>query len=113
MKEFPSKHVVEWSKNDHTLDQNNRVGGHLDESCLTITSPTIKDKGKHTSTITNAIGSASKDTILGNVFVRLGVFPYYKVCFSMVAFKSIVLHIEKIKRIKLSEKVRRKYCKRS
>lgn len=102
MKEVSSKHFVEWSKNDHTLDLNNRVGRHLDESCLTIMSPTIKDKGKYTCTITNAIGSASKDTILGNV--RLGVFPYYKVCFSMVTFKSVVLHIEKNKTYKFVRK---------
>lgn len=79
LKEFPSKHVVEWSKNDHTLDQNNIVGGSSNESCLTIMSPTTKDKGKYTCTITSAVGSVSKETILGNVFVKVEVFPYNKV----------------------------------
>lgn len=75
MKEVPSKHVIEWSKNDHTLDQNNRMEGSLDESCLTIMSPTTKDKGKYTCTITNAIGSVSKETILGNAFVLVEGVP--------------------------------------
>lgn len=87
------------------------MGGYLDESCFIIMLLIIKDKGKYISIIMNVIGFVLKDIILGNVFVRLGVFLYYKVCFSMVVFKFIVLYIEKIKCIKLLEKVRRKYCK--
>lgn len=55
LKGFSIKHVVEWRKNDKTLDQNNKEGESFNESCLTIMSTTTKDKGKYSCSITNAI----------------------------------------------------------
>lgn len=78
------------------------MGRYLDESCFIIMLLIIKDKGKYICIIMNVIGFVLKDIILGNV--RLGVFLYYKVCFSMVIFKFIVLYIEKNKMYKFVRK---------
>lgn len=63
-------HRIEWSKNGQPLqhDTEKYVGGGIDESCLTITSPTNEDKGNYSCKVTNAVGSVSKDITLGNIF---------------------------------------------
>lgn len=61
---------IKWTKDGKTLDgikTNSYKSQNLHEYYLTITSPTIDDKGKYSCTLTNAVGSVSKDVTLGNI----------------------------------------------
>lgn len=59
-------------KNEEILDFKNKkyVGGGLKDGFITITSPTIADRGTYLCTVTNDVGSASKR-------VKLGIFYKY------------------------------------
>lgn len=54
-------------KNGETLvlRKNKYVGGGLNDGFITIKSPTKADRGTYLCTVTNAVGSASKDITLG------------------------------------------------
>lgn len=72
LKESPEVKHIKWFKNKETLDKKSGkyTGGSLNDNCFTITSPTEEDKGKYSCTITNAVGSVSKEVIFGN-------FPFF------------------------------------
>lgn len=58
---------IEWTKNGETLVFNNKKydGGGLNDGFITIKSPTKADRGTYACTVTNAVGSASKNVTLG------------------------------------------------
>lgn len=64
----PEVQRIEWKKDGQVLDTNagRNVGGSINDSSLTIRLPTEEDKGKYSCEIANAVGSVSKDVILGN-----------------------------------------------
>lgn len=64
----PKAHYIAWSKNDQTQNTKNKqcIGGSIHGSCFPITLPSERDIGKYTCTVTNAIGSVSRDVKLGN-----------------------------------------------
>lgn len=65
LKESPEVKHIKWCKNKETLDKKSGkyTGGSLNDNCFTITSPTEEDRGKYSCTITNAVGSVSKEVI--------------------------------------------------
>lgn len=65
----PSVFEVKWTKNGETLNLKNQkyFGGRLNDGNLTISSPNLEDKGNYLCTVTNAVGSISKDVTLGTV----------------------------------------------
>lgn len=68
----PKVHHIEWSKNGQSLDINNKkfVGGGVHDSCLTIASPTYEDRGNYSCKVINAVGTVTKNIMLGNVYVH-------------------------------------------
>lgn len=66
----PKVHMIEWTKDGRKLGSNieKYVGGGLHDSYLTITYPTKEDRGIYSCTISNAVGSVSKDVELGNIY---------------------------------------------
>lgn len=66
----PNVHLIEWSKNDQQLDKdsNKYVAGGVDDGDLTIKSPTYEDRGNYICKVTNAVGSESRNIMLGNVY---------------------------------------------
>lgn len=66
----PKVHLIEWSKNDQQLDNdsNKYVGGGVDDCHLKIKSPTYEDRGNYICKVTNAVGSESKNIMLGIVY---------------------------------------------
>lgn len=69
----PEVQRIDWKKDDQVLNTNvcKYIGGSINDSSLTIRSPTEEDKGKYSCIITNAVGSVSKDVILGNVMFSI------------------------------------------
>lgn len=69
-KQSPKVHHIDWSKNSKPLDDNKKyVGGGVLDRCFTIMSPTYEDRGNYSCKVTNAVGSVSKEILLGNVFM--------------------------------------------
>lgn len=64
----PQVYQEEWTKNYEAIDRikNAYLGGQLYCKYFTIKSPTFNDKGTYSCTVTNAVGSASKDVTFGN-----------------------------------------------
>lgn len=67
--ESPKVHTIEWTRNKEALNcqQKRYGGGSLCDKYLKIKAPTIADRGKYSCTVTNAVGSISKDVQIGNV----------------------------------------------
>lgn len=68
LKQSPKVKHINWCKNGKPLDRKSKkyIGGSLNENCFTITSPTDDDRGTYKCTITNVVGSVSKEVIFGN-----------------------------------------------
>lgn len=67
--EKPFVYDIEWTKDGNTLDNKTKYkGGGLKDECLTIFSPTKRDKGKYTCKVKNAVGSEKKEFVFGNVY---------------------------------------------
>lgn len=66
-------------KNGQNLDLRNEkyVGGVLNDGFITILSPTEEDRGTYSCTVTNAVGSVSKNVTLGILFF---LFFFTSVC---------------------------------
>lgn len=64
----PQVYQEEWTKDCKALDRKNNkyLGGQLYRNYFTIQSPTLNDKGTYSCTVTNSVGSASKDVTFGN-----------------------------------------------
>nr|XP_034321578.1 uncharacterized protein LOC105323062 [Crassostrea gigas] len=73
----PKVQRIDWKKDGQILNTNvwKYIGGSINDSSLTIRSPTEKDKGKYSCIITNAVGSVSKDVILDVPIVDIEVNP--------------------------------------
>lgn len=88
----PEVQRIEWKKDGQVLDTNagRNVGGSINDSSLTIRLPTEEDKGKYSCEIANAVGSVSKDVMLGNVNVLFVLYiqyvPFYIATLSMPKF---------------------------
>lgn len=76
--QWPKVQHIEWSKNGQVLVTNTSKysGGSIYDRSLTIKLPTEEDKGQYSCKITNAVGCASKDVMLGDVYV-----PYIHVLY--------------------------------
>lgn len=63
----PQLHKITWMKNGEILGFQNKiyVGGGLKDGFITITSPTIDDRGTYLCTVINIVGSVSKSVKLG------------------------------------------------
>lgn len=72
----PEVQRIEWKKDGHVLNTNEckYVGGSINDSSFTIRIPTEEDKGNYSCIITNAVGSVSKNVMLGNSNVFNGLF---------------------------------------
>lgn len=64
----PTVNHIAWTKNGDRIriDNTKYIGGDLNDTYLTITSPTQDDVGQYTCTIANAVGEVSKSLSLGN-----------------------------------------------
>lgn len=62
----PHLDKIKWMKNGQNLDLRNEkyVGGGLNDGFITILSPTEEDRGTYSCTVTNAVGSVSKNVTL-------------------------------------------------
>lgn len=65
----PQVQNIAWSKNDQPLDikYHKFIGGTSKDINLVIRSPSGDDKGKYSCTVTNAVGSVTKDIKLGRL----------------------------------------------
>lgn len=72
----PKVYEIEWTKNRQTLNcqQKKYGGGSLCDQYLKIKTPTVADSGRYSCTVTNAVGSISKDVQIGNVHKSLILF---------------------------------------
>lgn len=63
----PYVNEIKWMKDEVLVSNRNKKfkGGELNESCFTITSPTIEDRGNYSCIATNAVRSARKNVKLG------------------------------------------------
>lgn len=61
---------IKWAKDKEILDLENKkyVGGSLADDFFIIKSPTEKDEGTYSCTVTNAVGSVSNIVTIGNIF---------------------------------------------
>lgn len=69
----PRVRHIEWSKNDQPLDYDSKkyLGGGILDSRFTIMSPTYEDRGNYSCKVTNAVGTVTKNIMLGNVHFQL------------------------------------------
>lgn len=72
LKQSPKIQNIEWSKNGQPLyhDVKRYVGGGIHDSRFSILSPTDKDRGNYSCKVTNAVGSVTKNVMLGNVYLN-------------------------------------------
>lgn len=58
---------IKWIKDEVPILKRNKKyeGGKLNDSYITITSPTIEDKGNYSCVVENAVGSVQKDVQFG------------------------------------------------
>lgn len=63
---LPDVHNIKWAMNGATLDCESKkyLGGGLKDCHLIITSPTGTDIGRYSCTVTNGVGTASKEVII-------------------------------------------------
>lgn len=63
----PYVNEIKWMKDEVPILKRNKKfeGGGLNESCFTITSPTIEDRGNYSCIAKNAVRSARKNVQLG------------------------------------------------
>lgn len=73
---------ITWGKNGQPLDikYDKFSGGTLYDSFLLIKSPSGDDEGEYYCTVTNAVGSKTKDIVLGK-FVLVVLYDYYLTLF--------------------------------
>lgn len=73
----PSVFEVQWTKDGKSLELTSPkyIGGELNDSCLTITSTTLEDKGNYLCKVANTVGTVSKNVLLGTVFdLKIDIF---------------------------------------
>lgn len=60
---------IKWSKDGEDIDLKNKkyVGGNLEDKSIMINPMTSEDKGRYSCTLTNAVGSVSRELFFGNV----------------------------------------------
>lgn len=96
----PEVQRIEWNKDGQVLDTNTSkyVGGRIYDSSFTIRLPTEEDKGKYSCIITNAVGSVSKDVMLGNFHVFYGLnqlyVPFVTLCMLKFTFARVTRTIK-------------------
>lgn len=71
LEQSPEVKHIEWRKNGQPIDFKIFVGGSLNEKSLTIISPAKEGRGKYSCTVTNAVGSVSKEIILGKCLLNV------------------------------------------
>lgn len=69
-RQSPEVHCIQWKKNGQPLDTKTTryIEGNVDDKYLKIASTTYEDRGEYSCTVTNAVGSVSKNIMLGNVY---------------------------------------------
>lgn len=92
------KNII-WSKNGQPMyiKYDKFIGGSLHDSYLVIKSPSEDDIGKYACTVTNAVGSKTKDIVLGKfVLILVVLFNYYLTLFghSPLLFGCRYLHYQ-------------------
>lgn len=67
---------IKWAKDEEILDLENKkyVGGSLADDFFIIKSPTEKDGGTYSCTVTNAVGSVSNIVTIGNNYLVICTF---------------------------------------
>lgn len=70
---LPQVSKEQWTKNGEALDRikNKYLGGQMHCNYFMIMSPSLEDKGNYSCTVTNAVGSVSKDVEFGNSVIGI------------------------------------------
>lgn len=66
-KRAPYVNEIKWIKDKIPIFNRNKKyeGGELNDSCFTITSPTIEDRGNYSCVVKNAVGNVQKEVHFG------------------------------------------------
>lgn len=66
---LPEAFDIKWSKDGEDIDLKNKkyVGGKLEDNSIMINPMAPEDKGCYSCTVTNDVGSFSRELIFGNV----------------------------------------------
>lgn len=77
---------IKWAKDEEILDLENKkyVGGSLADDFFIIKSPTEKDGGTYSCTVTNAVGSVSNIVTIGNIFLLICSHVHLHLVFTII-----------------------------